>query len=221
MSIDVIKTQEIPALFRDNVRIAEFGGGGNGGALLQKSAEVMEAGSVNALADGIRQIVAALADADPNKVTKRASWLDKLLGREIERNVRYQVAKKNLDKLLSQTESVAQQVRTTLQGLDAIVGAHEEERARLQVYIDAGKQFLQENPHAGLETGSELQFDKPRERFQRKLANLVTLLASHEMTATQMRLSRSVAMDWRLSTSIPKSPCPCAGTWGSRMFSPA
>jgi len=192
--VEDIKQSDIEELFRDTVRIGKYGGE-SGVALLQRSSETMEHGSVTQLAEGIRKIVAALSDADPNNVAKRASWFDKLLGREVERQVRYHVAKKNLDELLAQTESIAQQVFDTLQGLDALVAAHEQEHARLKAYIDAGTQFLRENPQAGLAPPHEMQFDKPRDRFQRKLGNLTTLLASHEMTATQMRLSRAVAID--------------------------
>ncbi|MCW4981023.1 hypothetical protein M7959_22880, partial [Enterobacter hormaechei subsp. xiangfangensis] len=40
-----------------------------------------------------------------------------------------------------------------------------------------------------------LVFDKPRERFARRLANLATLLASHEMAAMQMEITRGTCID--------------------------
>ena len=191
--IEQLKCEVLPALFLDAAALGEYGAGLSGVDALHEFSNLMETGAVAGLASKIGEIVAKLADADPKRITKKATWLDQLLGREVERQVRYQVARKSLDDLLDETEGVAQRVRDTLRALDDLMKTHEDEAKRLRTYIQAGREFLDENPQAGVVDA--LEFDRPRERFARKLANLATLLASHEMSVTQMKLTRAHAVD--------------------------
>lgn len=90
---------------------------------------------------------------------------------------------------------MAQRVKDTLTSIEALIKSHGMETQRLRRLIQAGREYLDENPQVGVASTGELQFDKPRERFARKLANLATLLASHEMSVTQMMLTRAQAVD--------------------------
>jgi hypothetical protein len=190
-----LKAKVLPALFAgDASAIGEYGGGSSAIALNDFS-DLMESGPVSALADRISGIVAKLSEADPQKIAKPANWIERILGSAIERQVKYTAARRSLDKQIADTEAVAQRVRDTISALSKMVAAHAEEAQKLKAHIQAGREFLDENPEAGLVLEGDMQFDRPRERFARKLANLATLLSSHEMSVMQMKLTRASAVD--------------------------
>lgn len=193
-TIAQLKTVVLPQLFLEPTLIGEYCPAQSNAAALKNYSDLVEAGSASALARNIGEIVSKLADADPQRIAGKSTWLDRMLGRELERQVRYQVARKALDDLLIQTEASAQGVRDTLRAIDMLMSQHGDEVARLEIHIRAGREFLDENPEVGL-VAEAIEFDRPRERFARKLANLATLLTSHEMSLLQMKLTRAQAVD--------------------------
>lgn len=194
-SVEELKRDVLPALFADSSRVAEYGDGASGKEALQALSDLMERGAVSRLAAAIEAIVNKLSDADPKQIAKAPNWLDKLLGRHVERRVRYDVARKSLDELIQAAAGIEQSVRDTLRMVDQTLSTHEVETARLDDLIRAGQEYLDENPQAGMAAAGQLEFDKPRERFARKLANLATLRASHAMSFMQMKLTRAQAVD--------------------------
>jgi uncharacterized protein YaaN involved in tellurite resistance len=195
LSMERLKSETLPALFADAQKVAHYGNAEESGAAMQELSSLMEAGAVTKLADSIEAIVGRLADADPQRIAQKPSFIDRLLGREIERYVRYRVARDSLDGLLANAETHAVGVRHTLQAIDRLFAQHADVAARLQVLLQAGREYLAENPQAGIHKNPEMEFDRPRERFIRKLSNLGTLLASHEMSVLQMKLARAQAVD--------------------------
>lgn len=190
-----LKSELLPDLFRNPATLGEYGPGDSNTAAMNELSNLMESGAVGALAGKIGEIVAKLGDADPQRIAQKPTWFERVLGREVERQVRYQVARKALDVMLNEAEGVAQRVRDTLRVLDGLLQSHTADAERLRTYIQAGREFLDENPQAGLVAAGSLEFDRPRERFARKLANLATLLSSHEMSVAQMKLTRAQAVD--------------------------
>ena len=195
LSIATLKSDVLPQLFSDPSRIGEYGAVASNASALDEFSNLMEKAAVSALASKIGQIVSALADADPQKIAKKPTWLERALGGGLEKRVRYQVARKSLDKLIEEAEGDAQRVRDTLRLLDQMMLAHVQQAESLTTCIAAGREFLDENPDAGVNQSGVVNFDKPRERFARKLANLATLLSSQEMSVTHMRLTRAQAVD--------------------------
>ncbi len=195
MTVTRLKEEVLPLLFNNAASIGEYGGQPADAASLDEFSNLMETGAVAALASKIGSIVEKLSDADPRQITKKATWLEKVLGSSMEKRVKYQLARKSLDALLEDAEGMAQRVRDTLAALDQMVAAHGLEARRLQTYIQAGREYLAENPQAGEVQAGNMEFDRPRERLARKLANLSTLLASHEMSVMQMKLTRAQAVD--------------------------
>lgn len=193
--VDRIKDSVLPELFCHPGRIGEYATADDNAQALDQFSNLMEDGAVAKLADTIGEIVAKLADADPKKVAREPSWIERMLGRHVEQQVRYQVARQSLDELLDLAEGVAERVRHTLHSIDDMLARHAAEVEHLRTYIQAGREFLEENPSVGIEDEGEMTFDRPRERFARKLANLATLQSSHEMSVMQMRLTRAQAMD--------------------------
>lgn len=195
VNIHWLKADVLPALFRNPTALGEYGSDKLNAHALHEFSNLMEGGAVSALAGKIREIVEKLSDADPKRIAQKPSWFERLLGREIEHQVRYQVARKVLDELLDEAQGVAQRVRDTLRALDGLLATHAAEADRLRAYIQAGREFLDENPQTGIAVAGALEFDRPRERLARKLTNLATLLSSHEMSVTQMKLTRAHAVD--------------------------
>ncbi|WP_322075520.1 toxic anion resistance protein [Burkholderia cenocepacia] len=195
VTVEALKRDVLPALFADAAAIGEYGATAAGSAAINEFSNLMERGSVSALAGRIGEIVAKLGDADPQRIAQPPTWIEKLTGHRLERQVRYQVARKALDELLTNAEGVAQSVRDTVRSLDNLLASHDAEARNLRAYIQAGREFLDENPEVGQVQAGALEFDRPRERLARKLANLATLLSSHEMSITQMKLTRAQAVD--------------------------
>lgn len=196
LTADELKSSVIPGIFADPILISEYGTSGASSADAMGSFQrIMEASPIGRLADQISKIVGKLVDADPKKIVAEPSWLDKLLGRDVEQLVRYEVARESLDDVLALANKAAASVKETVKGLEGLLSAHHAEVAQLDAFIAAGHEYLTENPLAGLHAQGALEFDKPRERFARKLTNLAAIRASHEMSAAQMRLARSTALD--------------------------
>ncbi|MCD0253136.1 toxic anion resistance protein [Xanthomonas campestris pv. campestris] len=195
VSIEQLKATTLPALFAGASEIGEYGNTATSAAMLQSVAQMMEAGSAAKLAASIAAIVTGLSDADPQKIARKPSFADRLLGREIEREVRYRVARQSIDQLLEQAEVHADGVRRTIRAIDQLIAEHAGESERLKMLLQAGREYLAENPDAGVHVDPSMEFDRPRERFARKLANLATLLTSHDMSHMQMKLARAQAID--------------------------
>lgn len=198
VSVIELKSTVLPALFKNPTSIGEYGALGSDTNSITEFSNLMERGDVSKLASAIEAIVDKLADADPKTIARDPSWFQKLLGRDVERYVRYQVARTSLDEQLTHAEVLADSVRGTLHAIERLIANHGHEATLLKVYIQAGREYLAENndlvPTVSVNS-PEFEFDRPRERFARKLANLATLLASHEMSVTQLKLTRAQAVD--------------------------
>lgn len=188
-----VKANVLPRLFANPNRIGEFGPACSDAAM-SGFTSLSDKSPVTALAVVIRQIVAKLADADPIKISKPTRWVDRLTGQAAENYVRYHVAVRDLDTLLLEAEQHADAVRALVDELDEMMGRYEIEQQELEAYIRAGQEFLAENPGAGVPSNADLEFDNPRERFERVLTNLTTLKASHGMTAMQLKLLKAQAL---------------------------
>lgn len=185
----------IATLFNDAKSVSEFGVSQERSHAINAVSDLMESSPVSALADHIRQVVTKLADADPHKISEKPSWLDKFLGKSLEAKVRYQVARGELDELLSKTAQIAEHVKNTVSAIELMLIDLRDEQLRLEAHIQAGREFLEENPTAGLPVSGALNYDNTRERFGRKLANLETLVTSHVMSIEQMKLTKAHGVD--------------------------
>lgn len=193
-TIEQIKVA-IGKMFSDAKSVSGYGSSATRSNSMNEFSDLMESSPVSNLAEVIGRIVEKLTDADPKVITEKPSWFAKFTGKSFESNVRYQMSRKELDDLLTDAEKIADKVRLTLNAIENILADHFAERERLEVYIKAGKEFLSENPSAGLPAGSEITFDNTHERFARKITNLETLLSSHIMSIGQLNLTKAQAID--------------------------
>lgn len=196
LSVSELKATVLPGLFLDPVQISEYGQTGeSSSSALETFQRLMKNAPITVLAAQISKVVASLKEADPEAVAKPSSWLDELLGRDVERAVRFKAARVSLDDLLASASRVAASVRETVRGLESLIDGHGAEVAQLTAFITAGQEYLAENPSAGEAKPGSLEFDNPRERLARKVTNLAALRAAHEMSEAQMKLTRAQALD--------------------------
>lgn len=175
--------------------ISGFGRFADNGTTTDTLSNVLEDSPINALAGKISEIVDKLSEADPRILAEKPSWLSRFTGRGIESKVRYRIARTSLEQLLAEADRMATRVEELTHTLDDIVNTHHAEVRQLKVHILAGQHYLAANPGAGRPSAAELVLDHPRERFARRLANLATILASHEMSLAEIRLRRAQAVD--------------------------
>lgn len=167
----------------------------NGTTTTNTLSNILEDSPINLLAGKISEIVDRLREADPRILAEKPNWLSRFTGQGVESKVRYRVARTSLEKLLEEADRMAGRVDETIQTLDGIVETHHSEVRQLKLHIAAGRLYLDSHPDAGRPAAAELVLDNPRERFARRLANLATILASHEMSLAEIRLRRAQAVD--------------------------
>lgn len=195
ITVDHLKEQLLPELFRNPSRISEYGNTEGAAKNIDQLSALMQRGATGALAKQIAEILSKMADASPEKISKAPTFMDRLLGHGLEKQVRYQVARKTLDEMIATAEVHAQSVRDTVARLSQLIDSHANDVLSIRIYIQAGREYLDENPNAGASQDGAMEFDRPRERLARKLANLTALLASHELSVNQMKLTRAQAVD--------------------------
>jgi len=185
----------LPGLLRDAEAISHYGDSAISSGAMDRYSTLMESAAVTGLSDTISSIVAALTQADPRTIARNPSWYDRFTGKHIEKRVRYQNARDEVEALLVVGNTHLDRVNETLKVLDELQDIYRDEIARLQVFIQAGRDFLASKAGQDEQDIDALGFDRPRERFARKLTNLATLLASNEMAAMQMKMTRAQCID--------------------------
>ena len=182
-------------MFEHPSTIADYGSQAVDVQAINSLSDLLEKSSAAKLSDTIKQIVEALDDADPEKISGKPSLWMRLTGQATEAKVRYAVAKRNIDALLERAAQEVANVRSMRADLGKMRDDIEIEADLLRQLIDAGQAFLKDHPTIGTAEAGSLTFDKPRERFSRRLANLATLLASHEMSVIELTLRSAQTTD--------------------------
>jgi hypothetical protein len=192
VTVEQLKRDVLPTLFAGRTDIGRYGPAD----LASASAEpAWQDGSANALAQALAELVSRLSEHDPNALLQRAGWWERFTGADIEERLRRRIAMGSNGDVLARIEREAIAVRASVDRLEAQLLEHDVQGVRLQVYIDAGVQFLQELPAATDSVDDAPVLDRPVERLQRRVANLTALLASHSMSRMQVQLARSNAID--------------------------
>lgn len=194
MDMETLKTRIIPELFRRPADIGTYGASPAPGKNIDRLSELLEQGSASKLAARIEEIVRDLIAADPQTIARKPSAFARFMGKDLEQELLYRHARKHLDEKIESTADLVAHLRAVLHQMSEIESSLEAESNHLRLCIDAGKAYLTENPQAGI-PDSDLEYDRPRERFARKLTNLAALLASHEMSIQQIRLAKAQAID--------------------------
>ncbi|MGP9797004.1 toxic anion resistance protein [Halomonas sp. 86] len=197
--LEELRHQVIPALFENPIRMGTYGVSDDNSNATNDISDLMQEGSVGKLSAAIQQMVSMLSDADPKKIAKPSrplvGWFNGFLGRDMEKQLRYEKAQTSLEDALKDARVVADRVEEVLDKIDTLIGQHDVQAEHLKVHIEAGKRYLKETENTHPDPSGGMNFDRPRERFQRKLTNLAALQSSHEMGLYQLKLTRAQAVD--------------------------
>ncbi|EIE4519385.1 toxic anion resistance protein [Escherichia coli] len=195
ISIAELKKEYIPGLLLNAGAISHYGDSAISSKAMDKYSNLLEKDAVSALSGALSRIVSALAEADPRSISSNPSWFSRFTGKHLEKRVRYQHAREKVETLINEGNGYLTYVDETLLALEELLETYVSEIRRLKLYIQAGQEFLRYSTEE--KNNEELGFllDKPRERFARRLANLTTLLASHEMATMQMEITRGSCID--------------------------
>lgn len=195
-ALEPLLKDTIPALFADPRLIADYGDDGAlSEVLVTPEQGVGERSPMAALSEKLSRVVDCMRDADPRTLPNKPSWLDRFTGRALERVVLHQVASQAIEALMVEAEGASVAVGEQVHQLDRLLIEQQAEISRLGALIQAGRSYLASNPEAGLPPEGTLEFDHPRQRFERKLANLATVQAAGEITLHQVRLARAQCLE--------------------------
>ncbi|WP_350363848.1 toxic anion resistance protein [Enterobacter hormaechei] len=195
ISIAELKEEFIPGLLLNAGAISHYGDSGLSSKAMDKYSNLLEKDAVTALSGALNRIVSALAEADPRSISSNPSWFSRFTGKHLEKRVRYQHAREKVENLINEGNGYLTHVNETLLALEELLETYVSEIKRLKIFIQVGHEFLRDSTEEKNSDDLSLVFDKPRERFARRLANLATLLASHEMAAMQMEITRGTCID--------------------------
>ncbi|WMJ71075.1 protein klaA [Stenotrophomonas sp. 24(2023)] len=187
-----LKHEVLPALFAGRIDIGRYGPPGLAQASVEPS---WHDGSTTALAQALGELVARLPEHDPRALLQAGTWWQRFTGADIEARLRRRIAMGSNTVLMGDIEQQAVAVRANAELLQARLKHHDALAAQLQVYIDAGLQFLQELPADAADDSDPLRLDRPVERLQRRVANLTALQGSHAMSRMQLQLARRNAIE--------------------------
>ncbi|MEQ1560877.1 MAG: hypothetical protein ABL933_18325 [Methyloglobulus sp.] len=149
----------------------------------------LEESLADRLATLITELLKCLSDADPVKMSRQPNWLEKVTGKYLEISLDYLEARLRIDGLLKEAEAAAQQLEVLFVEVDKQGRYLRTEIRDLRVHIAAGRLYMARSirlPESNTEPDA---FDKPQERFARRITNLAALLASHEMTTVQLDMA--------------------------------
>lgn len=192
VTVAQLRHDVLPALFAGRIDIGRYGPPGLAQANLEPS---WHDGSTAALAQALGELVARLPEHDPRALLQAGTWWQRFTGADIEARLRRRIAMGSNTALMGQIEQQAVAVRANAEHLQACLKEHDVVAAQLQVYIDAGLQFLQEMPTDAADDSDPLRLDRPVERLRRRVANLTALQGSHAMSRMQLQLARRNAIE--------------------------
>lgn len=149
--------------------------------------DLAQASPVTVLAKCLEDIAKMLSGANPNVLKETPGLLSSFTGAHLAKVVRFESANKSVEVLLMDAERVSKNAKELTVGLKRSLETHLQELAWIKAHHAAGREYIEGNPSAG-STQSLLDIGNPRERFEKRLQNLATLIHSKEMHTLQINL---------------------------------
>lgn len=155
---------------------------------------------LNSLANCITSLVAQMNHIEKSINHKSHNpikvWFMSLLGPyELEQRLKLNHSTFSFESVLRQGRSDSTRIKQQLSQIDSVLSSHSKDVSFMRCHIAAGRLFLVNMPEAGVSEEMGLSFTNVRERFERRITNLAALLASHDMSYTQMKLSKAQMLD--------------------------
>lgn len=141
------------------------------------------------LAGNITGIVDEIHRADPVQVKHKRGWARRFMGADIEFAVTYRSARKNIDRLLENSDDLALRLAANIEVIKSITTDIEAEITELRICIAAGHLHLEEWPESGAQKINDFIHDTPRDRFMRRLMNLAASMSAKLLSIKQMELT--------------------------------
>ncbi|MCW7541256.1 protein KlaA [Aquabacterium sp. A7-Y] len=195
MSVADIKAVLLPKVFANPSLIGEFGSVATDEDSLASVFTLMEQSPVIALGVKLAEIGAVLRGADPRRITRKAAWLKRMFALDDEVRAGYEAAGRRLEPLLQEAERAADRVRGTVRILEQAVASTEARLRSVQAHHLAAVDYLSEHPEAGVPGAGAFEYDRPRDRLQRRLLHLKTLEATLALSLPQLQLARAQAIE--------------------------
>lgn len=177
---------------RDTAWIAAFGTPAESGARLADAASLVEGLPSQELSQVLERAVAQLAEADPSRLARKPGRISAFFGKALQTELEYKVARADVEKLLIDAAEIAERIRASIKTIEAEIAAASEENAALSAHIDAAEIFLT-RIHPDAAPVEETFGASPRERLERRLANLRRLKAANEMNIPQLQFARAAS----------------------------
>lgn len=193
-NVEHLKREVIPKLFKDTSLIGAYGSEEQSHDI-DSNSDLIEESCVTELTRVLIEIKALLDGADPETISRKPNWFQRFSGQKTEARARYQHTRGLLEVKLSEARKVSNQVKARVGEMDATIAKMGSDRSVISDYIQAGQEYLAENPDVGVPDPKAFAFDKARDRFQRRLSNLAALQVAREVSNNQIQLARSVACD--------------------------
>lgn len=204
-------TPEQIAVIRDSIKIedsryvSEYGQSTIGTEAHQGVLEHLENSPIASLAVFMQQILLATREtggktsAGGQRKGLMTRAIDLLLGSALGAGIADEIAvvqsKQGLNHNLSEAEEHASNIAEFLHMASGMVDRLSKEAAEIDSFVEAGREFLANNPDAGKPQPGQMEFVNHRDRFDRRLSNLQTLYVSHLMSITQLKLAQAQAID--------------------------
>lgn len=193
----VIKSVLLPSLFRNPGRIEEYGHIKRDAGPLQDAISfvLVDSAVVLSLREELPKFLSAVEATDPQKIVRRVGWLGRTLGIDLERQVNYEAARKEVEMLLPRIDFAANSARMMSSRIDSLATECRHEQRLLASYLMAGQEYLAECPHPGLRDDGHLESPDDRQRFVDRLTELAENQKSHSQFLDQLSLLRDQITD--------------------------
>lgn len=148
--------------------------------------------AVSGISSAITGLVGALDKADPRLALKRKKigLIARFTGGDAVQKVEYVRSTESIDRQLAGVPERISRLERIVNILEEDYQALMSVQRELKVHLVAGKWFLKEHPDAG-GGGNDFGLGSPRERFSKRLDNLVALLTSNDSALHQIQLLRA------------------------------
>lgn len=193
----VIKSVLLPSLFRTPGRIEEYGQIKRDAGPLQDAITfvLVDSAVVLSLREELPKFLSAVEATDPQKIVRRVGWLGRTLGIDLERQVNYEAARKEVEMLLPRIDFAANSARMMSSRIDSLATECRHEQRLLASYLLAGQEYLAECPNPGFSGDGHLESPDDRQRLIGRLTELAETQKSHAQSLSQLSLLRDQITD--------------------------
>lgn len=141
-------------------------------------------GAVDRLANHIAQTLQSIQDSNPKNLQKQ-NWLNRFLGKQLETELSFEIAKNQLNLSQDKGEVLYNQAKAIKNRQGTLLQSLEKDLAEVDLCIDVAHQFLADNQDLSMQDG----YVDNKQRLDRKLESLSAMKLNLSMNIMQTKLS--------------------------------